>query len=162
MLKNVRYAALCAAFAGAIWLQGCGSSGSGGIHEGDQLSSFSQEISSPVHEFQIKAGGTHTIDISVKNTGTEAWFGGQAKPMTVDVSYRWVDSKGNVLTAIEGNRTQLDRPVLRPGESDALKLAVTAPPNPGPYSLWVSMVQEGVAWFYDKGAKPLIIKATVD
>ncbi len=82
--------------------------------------------------------------------------------MTVDLSYRWIDNSGNVLTTIDDNRAQLDRRVVRPGESDALKLPVTAPPNPGAYTLWVSMVQEGVAWFYDKGSKPLVMHVTVD
>lgn len=162
MLNNVRYAVVCAGFAGVIWLLGCGTAGSGGIHEGDQLSSFSQEITSPIHEFHIKAGGTYTIDIRVKNTGTQPWFGGKAQAMTVDASYRWVDDKGNVLTSIEGNRVQLDRPVLRPGESDALKLPVLAAVQRGSYTLWISMVQEGVAWFYDKGTKPLVLQVTVD
>ncbi|MFZ0593622.1 MAG: hypothetical protein WAM39_24395 [Bryobacteraceae bacterium] len=160
MQKGTKYALTYAGLSLLILLPGC-SSGAGGIHEGDQLSSFSQDITSPIHEFRIKAGGTTIVDVTAKNTGTQPWFGGQAKPMTVDASYRWISSDGNVLP-IEGNRAQLDRSVIQPGESDALKLPVTAPPNPGSYTLWVSMVQEGVAWFYDKGSKPLVMHVTVE
>lgn len=143
-----------------IWFSSCRGEGSGGFHEGDPLSSFSQDITSATHDLRIGAGATTIVDVTAKNTGTQAWFGGQAKPMTVDVSYRWLGSDGKPLP-IEGNRAQLDR-VVWPGESNMIRLPVTAPPNPGSYTLWVSMVQEGVAWFYDKGSKPLVMHVTVD
>jgi hypothetical protein len=166
MRKGLKYSAICTGFAIVISLSGCssGQNGSTGseVNQSAPLTSFSQEITSPIHQFRVKAGDTYTLDIKVKNTGIQPWFGGNAQPMTVDVGYRWVDGKGNVLTAIEGNRAQLDRPVLRPGESDAIKLEVKAPPNAGSYALRVSMVQEGVAWFHDKGTKPLVLQVAVD
>lgn len=128
-------------------------------NEEDQLISFSQEITSPVHEFRVRPGGTYIIDINVKNTGTRPWFGG-GQTTWVSASYRWLDSQGNVLP-IEGKRTLLDPPVVRPGESEQLKLQVIGPPYPGSYSLWISMVQEGVDWFYRRGAKPLVLGGTV-
>lgn len=129
------------------------------IQRGDHLTSFSQEITSPIHEFQVAGGGTYPLDVTVKNISAEPWFSG-GQPATVDVSYRWLDDKGNTLP-IEGNRAQFDRPEIRPGESDSLKLQVVAPATPGSYSLWVSMVQEGVDWFYMRGAKPLVVQVTV-
>ncbi len=125
---------------------------------GDNLTSFSQEITSPICEFEVKAGGTYTLDINTKNTGTQSWLVGRHAAL-VNASYRWFDIHGNVLS-IEGNRALLNRSV-RPGESDLLKLKIVAPPAPGSYSLWISMVQEGVAWFYSRGAKPLVVPVTV-
>jgi FkbM family methyltransferase len=125
------------------------------LQEGDSLTSFSQEITSAIHDFRVKAGGAYSIDILVKNTGTQPWFG-RVRAAPVNASYRWLDREGNVLP-IEGKRTLLNRPVLAPGETDALKLEVIAPPNPGPYTLLISMVQEGVEWFYRQGAKPLAL-----
>ncbi len=162
VLKNVKHGAICIGFVATILLYACKSGQDGSVaekHEGDPLTSFSQEITSPIHEFQVEAGGAYTLDINVKNTGTQPWFGG-ARPMMVAASYRWLDSAGNTLP-IEGNRAQLGRPVVRPGESDQLKMQVVAPPDPGSYSLSVSMVQEGVAWFYLRGAKPLVLQVTV-
>jgi FkbM family methyltransferase len=130
------------------------------MHEGDHLTSFSQEITSSVRQFRMKAGDAYAVDINVRNTGTQPWFG-RTSAAPVNASYRWLDNNGKVLP-IEGNRAFLDRPVVRPGESDQLKLSVTAPPDPGSYTLWISMVQEGVAWFYDRGAKPLVLPVTVD
>jgi hypothetical protein len=164
MMRNCSMRTVACAAVISLWSCASGQN-SGASSEASQsapLTSFSQEITSPIHQFQVKAGDTYTLDITVKNTGTQPWYGGKAQAMTIDAGYRWVDGKGNVLTSIEGNRVQLDRSPVRPGESDMLKLPVTAPPNAGPYTLWVSMVQEGVAWFYDKGTKPLVLQVTVD
>jgi hypothetical protein len=130
------------------------------LQAGDPLTSFSQEIGSPVHELRAQAGSTFSLEIDTKNTGTQPWLG-RALAAPVSAGYRWLDSGGTVLP-MEGNRAQLKSPVLGPGESDHLKLQVVAPPSPGSYTLWVSMVQEGVAWFFAKGAKPLALPVTVD
>ncbi len=165
MSNKAKYGAICVGFAVMIFLAGCSPEQEGHpagqqIHKENPLTSFSQEITSPIHEFQVKTGGTYPLDINVKNTGTQPWVGG-GQATTVAAGYRWLDNKGNVLP-IEGNRAQLDRSVVQPGESDSLKLQVGAPPKAGSYTLWVSMVQEGVAWFYDRGAKPLVLHVNVD
>ena len=163
MQNGAKHAAIAVAFGAAILLSACQAEQKAGIaeiHEGDRLTTFSQEITSSIRQFQVKASGSYTLDINVKNTGTQPWFGG-GKAMSVEAGYRWLDNKGNVLP-IEGNRAPLDRPVVRPGETDALKLEVVAPASPGAYSLRVSMVQEGVAWFADQGAAPLVLQVTVE
>lgn len=131
----------------------------GAFHPGEQLTSFSEQITSPVHDFQVKAGGEYTLNVNVKNTGSQPWFR-DAPTAPVRLSYRWFGTDGKMLP-IEGQRALLSTPVLKPGDSDAMKLKVTAPPSPGSYILRVSMVQEGVNWFYDRGAKPLDLQATV-
>jgi hypothetical protein len=130
------------------------------IHEGDHLTAYTEEITSPTHEFEVKVGETYVLDIDVKNTGAQPWFG-HATSAWVDASYRWLDPKGNVLP-LEGKRTILTNAVLQPGMTEHMKLQVVAPPNPGSYTLWVSMVQEGVTWFYWEGATPLVLQVTVD
>ena len=121
----------------------------------DHLTSFSQEITSPMHDFRVKAGSTFKIDIEVRNTGTQPWYG-NAQEAPVHASYRWIDAAGTMLP-IEGSRACLSGPVLQPAESDHLQLQVIAPFSSGSYRLCISMVQEGVAWFHDRGAKPLIL-----
>ena len=155
MQCSVHYAAFCIGLATVMCLSGCKSE----LHEGEPLTSFSQEITSPVHDFQIKAGEAYTLNITVKNTGTQPWFG-NTPTMSVRAGYRWYDSNGVVLP-IEGNRAQLESLELRPGDTAQLKLSVVAPPTPGSYTLHVSMVQEGVRWFFEAGAKPLTLHATV-
>ena len=124
---------------------------------GTSLSSFSQEITCSIESFQTIAGTTYALTIQVKNTGLQAWFSGGGAP--VNASYRWVDSQKNGLP-IEGARSSLHRTV-EPGQSDTLTLQVAAPLQTGSYTLLVSMVQEGVAWFVDRGAKPLIVKVEI-
>jgi len=128
--------------------------------EGGRLSSFSQRITCPIDGFRLHAGSTYILDVVARNTGTQPWVGG-GQALTVAASYRWVDSEGVVLP-IEGKRTQLGRRAVQPDESDPLKLQVVAPPIQGSYTLWVSMVQEGVNWFFERGAEPLILGVVVD
>jgi hypothetical protein len=164
MIKaRIKRGAICTGLATVILFSGCASpknEGSVEVHEGAPLTSFSQEITSPIHEFQVKAGAAYVLDIAVKNTGTQPWFGSTTQ-MPVHAGYRWHNSNGDVLP-IEGTRAQLDRPELKPGETAQLKLTVVAPPTPGSYTLHVSMVQEGVSWFFNAGAQPLILQATVN
>jgi FkbM family methyltransferase len=126
---------------------------------GDELSSYSQEIASAVHDLRVAAGETCTVAIRVKNTGTQPWFG-RVPRAPVHASYRWLAANGDELP-IEGNRALLNRPLVSPGESDELRLQIRAPSSPGSHILWISMVQEGVAWFYLRGASPLVLQATV-
>ncbi|MGI0134897.1 MAG: hypothetical protein ACREBW_08075, partial [Candidatus Micrarchaeaceae archaeon] len=123
------------------------------------LTSFSQQITSPEHQFIAKAGKTHIVEITVQNTGTQPWPAGGSSNW-VDAGYEWLDRHGKVLPMVT-DRAHLTRAVIVPGESDSLKLLVVAPKDPGLYKLRISMVQEGVAWFFTQGAKPLILHVTV-
>lgn len=125
----------------------------------DYLTSFSQEITALVTNLRLRAGGSCEVPIEATNIGTEPWFR-TIPSRPVNVGYRWLDSQGNVLP-IEGNRAALDRDVVQPGQSCRALLTVTAPPVPGAYQLWISMVQEHVAWFHERGAKPLILPVTI-
>jgi len=129
------------------------------VYNLDCLTSFSHDITSSTHEFRMRVGASYTIEINVKNTGTEPWVG-RAQITPINASYRWLDTSGNVLP-FEGSRTTLNNSLIRPGENIPLKLQVVAPPSLGLYTLCVSMVQEGVAWFCDQGAKPLLLQVIV-
>ena len=159
-----RQVGLYSALFGLLLCASCGGGppemGSGTTERpGEQLTAFSEQITSPIQNFEVKAGETYSLPITVKNTGPQAWRNGQG-PMTVDAGYRWVDSAGKLLE-IEGNRAALKRPILHPGESDTMNLMVTAPQKPGLYTLRVSMVQEGIAWFSAHGAEPLNLQVKV-
>lgn len=80
--------------------------------------------------------------------------------MTVTASYRWLDSSGKDLH-ISGTRAFLSKKELDAGGTDNLTLNVSAPPAPGSYILAVTMLQEGVASFDDKGGKQLRVPVTV-
>ena len=129
------------------------------IRTGDRLTSFSQEITSAARHFAVKALDTYLLDIEAKNTSTQTWFG-DSQIAPVKASYRWVDKEGHFLPT-EGERSPLGKYLVPPGDSCKIELRILAPAEPGKFELWVSMVQEGVAWFCDRGTKPLVLQVTV-
>jgi uncharacterized membrane protein len=50
---------------------------------------------------------------------------------------------------------------LKPGEETEVPLVITAPKDPGEYTLEVDLLQEQVAWFSDKGSPTAKAKITV-
>ena len=51
---------------------------------------------------------------------------------------------------------------LTPGQEVELPLTVTAPREPGRYTLEIDMVQELVAWFGSAGSKTLRLEVVVE
>ena len=74
------------------------------------------------------------------------------------LSYRWL--KAGKDTGVEGLRTLLSIP-LNPGQAEAVEARIAAPQEAGTFLLRLSLVQEGVAWFVLRGAKPLDIAVRV-
>ena len=122
------------------------------------LSVFSAELSSECPPLRVEAGGTLTIALRVKNTGDQPWPSGGLRP--VHVSYRWLDASGAVV-AYSGLRTDLPRD-MPAGDEATIAVTVEAPADPGEYVLRLTPVQENVAWFDERGMKPLDLTATVD
>lgn len=114
------------------------------------LKQFAHEISSPTPLETIRVNETVTIPVTIKNIGREPWPATGEKP--VQVSYRWVDMMGRGLGPIIS--TQLPHNVA-PGESVSLEATIQAPGNAGEYILRLTMVQENVGWFDQRGAQPL-------
>lgn len=123
------------------------------------LSSFDQAIKSGVDRLQLKPGEERNIPIVVINTGSQSWFT-QGSGMVVVVGYRWLDAERQLLP-MEGSRGIPAEAIISPGQSAAVNLAIRAPDAPGRYFLSISMVQEGVAWFWQKGGEPLLLEVNV-
>ena len=124
------------------------------------LHDFKQEIKSQNSLLKLKVDEVATISVSVKNTGNEPWFNkGIDKRETnrVALGFHWIDSAGKV---IREGRTILPNNLV-PGSSVTLDVKIQSPSQPGDYALRISMVQEHVAWFHDKGAAPCIVKVKI-
>jgi hypothetical protein len=122
------------------------------------LTTFSQEITSPVHEFEIVRDQQTQVQITVKNPSTQSWFRDGKHP--VRLSYKWFQD-GRPLP-YEGERTFLPVAEMKPGQAESFQAAVLAPEKEtGKLTLAITMVQEGVAWFHETGATPLRINAVV-
>lgn len=131
---------------------GCGGQGAGSLNQ--PLKSFRQEITSPVRELAVRPGKMFHLPVLVKNTGEESWVSRGTRP--VMLSYRWVMRDG--LQSSSEERTGLGD-IVRPGAAVSREIRVIPPPHDGEFTLTISMVQEGMAWFNTMGGTALEIPA---
>lgn len=96
----------------------------------------------------VKAGDLFEISVSLSNESQEIWHGYGDYPVLL--SYHWKKQDGSYLV-YDGVRTELQNVELAPGNTVDEKLRVTAPSEKGTYHLILTVVQEGVCWFEDKG-----------
>jgi hypothetical protein len=112
-------------------------------------------VKPPVPRFS--AGRVSRPRVIVANPGPASWSalgrGSMTMERAVRLSYRWLARDGAVVVE-DGERTELPRD-LPPGGRVELRAVVRAPDAPGRYTLRLSLVQEGVAWFDARGARPL-------
>ncbi len=103
------------------------------------------------------AGATVTVPVTVANASNFAWSSSGEKP--VNLAYHFYDSAGR-LVLWDGARTKLPADV-GPGASATVQAAVLFPTTVGTYTLRFDLVQEGVAWFSQKGVATGNVTATV-
>jgi hypothetical protein len=121
---------------------------------------YKQEITSASSSKTLSIAERATILVRVKNLSDEIWtYKGidEKGANRVGLGFHWLDCNEK---AIQEGRALLPND-LDPGSSVVLKVSVQAPSQPGNYKLRFSMVQEHVAWFYDRGASPLLINVKV-
>jgi len=117
----------------------------------EKLAEFKQEITEVVSLKKMSVGEETVLPLTIKNTSSVTWGKG------VHPFYRWIDSQQkNVGT---GN-AYFANPVAG-GESVLVQMKIKAPDIPGKYTLFISMVQEDVAFFDKQGAIPLEIPVTI-
>jgi len=106
----------------------------------------------------MRVGQKLELHFKVKNIGTATWPASGTKDFRylIDLGNHWI--KGN--QSKEDNRSLLKADLPPNGETD-MTLTVTAPSEPGDYTLEIDMVHEGVTWFKERGARPLSINVTV-
>ena len=127
---------------------------------------FKAEISIAEPPKQLRAGQVEIINIKVKNTSSIIWWqrGGEVNDRADNTFFiaagnRWLDKDGKLTSEPEGhNGIPRD---LKPGEEVEMALQITAPKTPGEWTLDLDMVQEGVAWFSEKGSPTTKVKVMV-
>jgi hypothetical protein len=103
----------------------------------------------------LKVGSKATLNVLVKNLGAATWpaVGESEYHHAVVLRNRWLRSDGTLLSDKDGrSRFPYD---LEPGDTAGVSLEITAPENPGEYLLELDVVQEGFAWFGDRGSETL-------
>jgi hypothetical protein len=121
------------------------------------LFAYTSAMSSTVNAFAANPSERINVPIRVMNRSAKAWSSIGRFP--VNLSYRWL--KDGKILPIEGERTSLPG-ALAPGTDVSLSAVVVAPQKPGTYTLRMSLVQEGVTWFYQRGNLWLDIPAVVE
>jgi O-antigen ligase len=95
----------------------------------------------------IYAGEYVTVPVTVRNEGPMLWKA-ERSPF-VHLSYHWRQEGKADYVIFDGVRSRLPRDV-GPNESVTVQAVVAAPPKPGTYVLEWDLVQEDVAWFFQK------------
>jgi hypothetical protein len=109
----------------------------------------------------MRAGEKYTLRVSLRNDGPVVWPGQQPTwQFQLTVGNRWFTENGALVNDMDGRvPLLLDLP---PSETVELPLTVNAPPQPGIYILQLDVIQEGVAWFGDRGSEVLNLKVKVE
>lgn len=129
-------------------------------------SGFKAQITAADPPERLRVGQVAIINIKVKNASDVIWYqrGGATSDRTDNKFYiaagnRWLDKDGKLTSETEGhNGIPKD---LKPGEEIEMALQITAPSQPGEWTMQLDMVQEQVAWFSEKGSPVTNIKLQV-
>lgn len=115
---------------------------------------------------KLRSGQKETVRVRVKNASDVMWWarGAPVNPRPDNKFYlaagnRWLKADGTLQTNMDG-RYGLGKD-LKPGEEIEVPLVITAPKDPGEYTLEVDLLQEQVSWFSDKGSPTAKAKITV-
>lgn len=128
---------------------------------------FKAQISLADPPAKMRVGEKQTIQVKVKNASDQPWFarGGEINKnpdnrFYLAVGNRWLKPDEKTLVTNMDGRYGLQKN-LKPGEEEQVSLQITAPSEPGDYTLEVDLVQEQVAWFRDKGSPTAKAKISV-
>jgi hypothetical protein len=119
---------------------------------------YREEITALNAPSQLHTGEKFDIQFKVKNLGSAVWpaVGTEDYKYQMNLGNRWI---------LNGKSSEDNRAVMKadlpPGGETDIKLTVKAPTTPGEYTLEIDMVHEGVTWFKERGAKPLLLKVNV-
>ena len=127
---------------------------------------FKAQISLIDPPAKLRAGQKETVRVKVKNASDVMWWsrGGRVNTRSDNKFYlavgnRWLKADSSLLTNMDG-RHGLPQDLAPDGETE-VPLQITAPKEPGEYTLEVDLLQEQVAWFSDKGSTTAKTKITV-
>lgn len=108
----------------------------------------------------MRIGEPISLAVVVQNCSEQGWLNGLYRP--VNLSYHWFDKEGNPIV-FDGERSKLPIGGVLPGQSVQCRMTVLAPPEPGDYILFLTLVQESCAWFeaFGNDFKPAQIEVSV-
>ena len=110
----------------------------------------------------LKAAAPTKLHVVVTNLSDHLWpaIGAADNAYRIGIGNHWLDENGKQVVTDDG-RSPLPFD-LQPGSKAEVLLVIKAPDEPGKYTLEIDAVQEGVAWFAQKGSQTLRIDVTVE
>ncbi|MGI8870099.1 MAG: class I SAM-dependent methyltransferase [Mycobacteriales bacterium] len=105
----------------------------------------------PGHRLVLRVDVTNAGTTTLPAAGVDGWY-------LVSVANHWSRGEARI---VDDGRARLPRD-LAPGERCDLELEVVTPSESGTWTLEVDCVQEGVAWFADKGSTTATAALCVD
>ena len=109
----------------------------------------------------LPAGQKYEIRVALKNESDVTWPGRQTTwQFQLTVGDRWMKQNGDKVNDLDGRVPLLED--LPPGGTIELPLTITAPGEAGIYILQLDAIQEGVAWFGDRGSEVLNLKIRIE
>ena len=124
-------------------------------------SAFKAQLSVADLPVSMRAGQKYVVRVTLRNESAVTWPGRQpAWQYQITVGDRWLNEKGATINELDGRVALEDD--LTPGGVVVLSLEITAPQAAGNYILQFDAIQEGVAWFSEKGSGALNLRIKVD
>ncbi|MBU1338932.1 MAG: hypothetical protein KKD56_07690 [Acidobacteria bacterium] len=114
---------------------------------------FASHIQSGRKSLSVRAGRRIPLSLTVTNRGTQPWIKHESHPFSL--SYHLLDRNGEMLH-FENRRYPLPERV-EPGQAVSLDITLQAPLDHGRYRIEFDVVEEGIAWFRDRGSASLKI-----
>jgi hypothetical protein len=124
-------------------------------------SAFNAKLSIVSIPPSMHTGQKYELRIVIKNESDVTWPGSQpAWQYQLTIGNRWLRQSGEKVSDVDGRAALVND--LIPGATVELPLTVTAPSVPGIYILQLDGIQEGVAWFGDRGSEVLSVQVKVE
>lgn len=122
---------------------------------------FSARLAAANAPTVMRAGQPYAIRVALTNESKIPWPGRQETwNFQITIGNRWLTQGGQMLTNIDGRAALFED--LPAGQTVELPLTVKAPAAPGEYVLELDVIQEGVAWFGDRGSAVLRLPVKVE
>lgn len=106
----------------------------------------------------IGRGEPFALGVEINSRSKQIWYGQGKRP--VQLSYHWLDENGEMVE-YDGHRSPLRGGAIGPGQTVRADVMVEAPDRAGSHVLVISLVQEDVCWFEDRGFQPAKISIDI-
>jgi hypothetical protein len=115
-------------------------------------------LSVPSPPSRLAPSEQKTVRVNITNEGFQNWRNGPCFPLRA--GYRWLLPSGEIYQE-QGVRTLLPATLISPGATMTIDMTVVAPPEPGSYTLVLTVYQDHFASLEQRGLTPAIIQVMV-